>query len=130
MRRLSALLLLSASACAPLAASPPADSQKFVVFFSEWSADPDPGAVQAIKAAARFALQHPDQPITVAGFADPAGSPQADLDLSRTRALVVSNDLVANGVPASRIQRSAHGATAFNLSSLENRRVDIAVGSP
>ncbi len=64
----------------------------------------------------------------VIGFADPVGSAQANIDVSRLRAQVVTDELTANGIDAGRIQRSARGATQFQLTAQESRRVEIVVG--
>jgi outer membrane protein OmpA-like peptidoglycan-associated protein len=64
----------------------------------------------------------------VIGFADTVGSAQANIDVSRLRAQVVADALTANGIDAGRIQRAARGATQFELSAQESRRVEIVVG--
>jgi outer membrane protein OmpA-like peptidoglycan-associated protein len=68
--------------------------------------------------------------VQVVGFADPAGSPQANVELSHLRAQVVSDALVAGGIPGSRITLQARGATSFELTSQESRRVVITIGTP
>ena len=105
------------------------ESQKFVVYFEQWSAALDQPAHSAINAAAKRAQEHPDQIVTVAGYADPQGSQQANIEMSRARAKIVADQLVQDGVSRQRIRLSAHGATDYSLSSIESRRVEIAVGS-
>jgi outer membrane protein OmpA-like peptidoglycan-associated protein len=123
MRRLAAIaLLLFAGACATQPTP-----QKFVVFFTEWSAQLDDAGQGAVAAAAKWAQAHPGAPVSVTGYADPEGSMQANVDVSRTRAQVVFDQLVRDGVPADRITRTARGPVDFTLSSLESRRVEIAV---
>jgi outer membrane protein OmpA-like peptidoglycan-associated protein len=124
MRRLAVLLLLCLGACT--ASEPPA-SQRFVVYFEEWSAGLDGNAQKAITGAAQWARQHPTEAVTVTGFADPQGSQKANIDLSRTRAQVVVDQLTRDGVEPGRISLAARGITDFTLSSLESRRVEIAV---
>ena len=124
-RALAIAMLLTLGACMM-----PAKGQRFVVFFTEFSAQIDEPAKLAISGAADWSKQHPMLPVQVAGFADPVGSPQANIDLSRLRAQVVSDALVAGGVPAASIARQARGATDFTLSSQESRRVEITVGAP
>jgi outer membrane protein OmpA-like peptidoglycan-associated protein len=130
MRRLPVLLLamLTLTACAttPHQTSSTSD-QKFLVFFQPWSAALDQTAQDTISMAARAAGNVPSQPVTVAGFADPTGSAQANVDMSRTRAQVVIDQLIADGVDRNRIRRTVHGATDYTLNSLESRRVDILV---
>ncbi len=124
MRRLAVLLLLCLGACT---ASAPEASQRFVVYFQEWSAGLDDNAQKAIIGAAHWAQQHPTEAVTVTGYADPDGSQKANVDLSRTRAQVVVDQLTRDGVEPGRIRLTAHGMTDFTLSSLESRRVEIAV---
>jgi outer membrane protein OmpA-like peptidoglycan-associated protein len=129
MRRLAARfaavlgLLLWISACA----SPRPASQKFVVFFEGWSASLDEAGRKGVATAARWAKEHPGQIVTVAGFADPEGSKQANIAMSRTRAQVVVDQLVRDGVDRSRIRLTAHGPTDYTLTSLESRRVEIGI---
>jgi OOP family OmpA-OmpF porin len=129
MRRLAArlaavlALLLLIAACA---SSPPA-SQKFVVFFEEWSASLDEAGRKGVNTAARWAKEHPGQIVTVAGYADPEGSKQANIAMSRARAQVVVDQLVRDGVDRSRIRLTAHGPTDYTLTSLESRRVEIGI---
>jgi outer membrane protein OmpA-like peptidoglycan-associated protein len=125
MRRLVVSLLLAIAACtAPL---PPA-SQKVVVYFQEWSAALDDNAQSAITSAAKWAAANPTLPLTVSGYADPEGSKQANIDLSRTRAQVVKDQLVTDGVSPDRIVLTAYGSVDFAQSSIESRRVAIGLG--
>ena len=105
-------------------------SQRFVVFYGDLSAKLDDAAAAVVVGAAEFAKRHPEQPILVSGFADPDGSPQANIDISRTRAQVVADAMVRVGVSPTRIQRRARGAVSFGSTSQESRRVEIAVGQP
>ena len=127
MRRFACLLLLLVAACT---ASPPGPPHKVVVFFQEWSAAIDPAAASAIGAAAQWAKDHPDAAIKVTGYADPTGSAAANDYMSRTRAQVVADQLVTDGVDRDRIVLGAQGATDFTLTSQESRRVEIAIGGP
>ena len=116
----------SLAACASLEGT----SNRYVVFYQPWSAQLDNPAKGVVDIAAGFAQRHPDQPVTVAGFADPDGSRQANMDISRTRARVVSDELVARGVAPDRIGRVANGETDFDDSLQASRRVEIDVGNP
>jgi outer membrane protein OmpA-like peptidoglycan-associated protein len=124
---LAVATLFALGACAM---STPDNGQRFVVFFTEFSAQLDEPAKTAITGAANYSKQHPSLPVDVVGFADPVGSPQANIDLSRLRAQVVADGLVSGGVPVANIKREARGATNFALSGQESRRVEITVGSP
>lgn len=125
MRRFAALcLMLLLAACAQ-----PQDSgaRRQLVFFQEWSAAMDQEAQDAVNAAAAVVKANPTSPVTVIGYADPEGSPQANREISRLRAQVVTDALVKAGVPATQITREAKGSTAFVGTSLESRRVEIVV---
>jgi outer membrane protein OmpA-like peptidoglycan-associated protein len=119
-------LLASLGACATGALT----SQKFPVFFQEWSAALDDAATNTVAGAAKWANEHPNAPVTVSGYADPEGSQQANVAMSRTRAQVVVDQLVRDGVARGRIRQTAHGPTDYTLSSIESRRVEIAVAIP
>ena len=56
------------------------------------------------------------------------GSTQANRALSRTRALVVSDQLIADGVAAVRIKQVAEGPVSYQFDPVEARRVTISVG--
>ena len=126
MRRFACLLLLLATACT-VTGPPP---HRIVVFFKEWSAAIDPPAAGAITQAAQWAKDHPADAIRVIGYADPTGSAEANVYMSRTRAQVVADQLVTDGVDRSRIVIAAQGATGFTQTTQESRRVEIAIGSP
>ena len=102
----------------------------FPVFFEAWSASLDEGARAAVSGAASYAVAHSDLPVVVTGHASPDGGQQANVDISRTRAQVVTDALVADGVPAGRISRQADGQTDFVQTPQESRRVTIRVGAP
>ena len=58
---------------------------------------------------AEFLLEHSDLTVQIAGFADPRGSAQANLALSRARAEQVASALESFGVADQRLQVVAHG---------------------
>lgn len=128
MRRVACLVLVALlAACTQAPSAPP---HKVVVFFKEWSAAIDPAATTAITAAAQWGKDHPGTVLRVTGYADPTGSAQANDYLSLTRAQVVVDQLVVDGVDRGRIVMAAHGATDFTLTSQESRRVEVAIGAP
>lgn len=133
MRRLPVLLLLLLPivACTSVRRTVGLETGRvYPVYFQPWSAQLDATAQRTVSVAAAQAKENPDLPVAVAGFADPTGSSQANVDMSRTRAQVVTDQLVADGVAPKRIRRTVHGATDYTLNSQETRRVDIAVGTP
>jgi outer membrane protein OmpA-like peptidoglycan-associated protein len=82
------------------------------VFFQSFSAALDEAALTTIAAAAKAANAEPDARVTVIGAADTVGSMKANKYLSETRAQVVSDALVADGVAQSRIKIKAVGEVA------------------
>ena len=127
MRRLWVLgLLLAISACV----GPPPASQPLVVYYQQWSASLDDPAMQIIASAATSANGQQTLPVVVTGFADPEGSPQANRDLSRTRAQRVADGLIVDGVAKERISVTAHGSVGFAMDAQESRRVTISLGTP
>jgi outer membrane protein OmpA-like peptidoglycan-associated protein len=131
MRRMTTLaLLLGLGACSTVTPSPQAagDGPRYVVFFQEWSAGLDGSANRVITAAARAAAADPMAPVHVLGAADMLGSPQANVYLSQTRAQVVTDGLVRDGVAQSRIVQDARGSLQPVGGNVESRRVTITIG--
>lgn len=92
-----------------------------------------PGAARAIERVARFMNEHPERDIAIEGFTDSTGSDATNQRLSEERAHAVRQALVANGVPANRIQARGHGE-AFPIATNDtaagrqlNRRVEIVI---
>jgi outer membrane protein OmpA-like peptidoglycan-associated protein len=126
MRRLGILfLLLFVTAGSVRAADSP--SQRFVVFFQDWSAALDDSAQAVISNAAEWVKSHPGNIAHVNGFADPTGSRKANALLSDLRAQMVVDQLLSDGVSERRIHQRGHGSVQFALSSQESRRVEISV---
>ena len=123
--KLALVFVLCVGACAT---QPSGAGQHFAVFFQEWSAQLDTPAVAVIQSAADQAKANPSLPVTVIGFADPTGSPQANLDLSRLRTQLVFDQLVKDGVSPGRVRRDARGPTDFAQTAQESRRVEVRVG--
>jgi outer membrane protein OmpA-like peptidoglycan-associated protein len=127
MRHITVLALLCAlGACA----APEPEGQRYAVFFQEWSASLDDGGSATVAQAATWANAHPGTEVHVLGYADPEGSPQANRDLSRTRAQVVADGLATDGVAPQRIRIDGRGSVAYAFDSQESRRVTISLGSP
>ena len=76
---------------------------------------------------ARAVADKAGRPVVVAGYADPTGSREANIDMSQTRAQVVADALVDHGVSPGRITKQARGATPVVQDLQESRRVDIIV---
>ena len=128
MRRLSALLLLTAlGACAAPTPTPATQGMSYPVYFSPWSAGLGADALSALQHASD-AAKAASGPILVSGYADTEGSAEANVLLSHLRAQVVKDQLVLDGVASARITVDANGGTKFAQNSLESRRVDVTVG--
>jgi outer membrane protein OmpA-like peptidoglycan-associated protein len=61
------------------------------------------------------------------GFASTVGADDANQSLSQERAEAVQTQLIADGVDASRVTSMARGATTYQFSPLEARRVEIDI---
>lgn len=113
----------------PATAAPaaPADPNRALpIFFEAWSALLEEPAQVALREVAERIKANPRVPVLVVGYSDPRGSPEANMTLSRLRARVVADALIANGVPARRIRVLYRGATP-GFESLESRRVEVRV---
>ena len=102
------------------------------VFFQPFSAALDESALTAIASAAKEANQQPEARVTVTGAADSVGSIQANKYLSETRAQVVADALVSDGVSADRIHVRGVGIAlapgAVGTSAQSARRVLVQIG--
>lgn len=140
IRRRAALVVLALVPAALLgacASNPPAPdalaSQPVrVIFFEDDSLTVPPAAMAVIQDAARTARANPQAPVRLLGFIapDPQDAPtvqQARL-LSRQRAERVAAELVALGVPSSRIQVLGRGEAPVVEAAVEARRVEIHIG--
>ncbi len=119
------MLLAALASCA--AAPPPPDAPRILVFFGLWSALIDPAASSTIASAAQRAAADPAATVWVRGFADPSGSQAANKLISGLRAQMVVDTLVADGVPAARIQQQALSSTDYIASPQESRRAAIII---
>lgn len=126
MRRrhvIAALPCLLAAACAAPASAPPA----ITVFFTEDSASLDGDAADVVRRAAQLA-RGGTGPVTVLGFAGPAGGVAYNRALSEARAQQVADALAQNGVARDRIRIVPRGPVPFEAVPTESRRVEIRIG--
>jgi outer membrane protein OmpA-like peptidoglycan-associated protein len=71
--------------------------------------------------------------IEVTGHSDTSGQPEPNYELSLSRAQVVANELVGNGLPANRLEIRGYGdtklrvPTAAGVREPSNRRVEITI---
>ena len=121
---------VTAMAPAPAPAAAPAapvdPNRALPIFFEPWSAALEEPAQVALREAANRIKANPRVPVLVVGFADPRGSREANMILSRLRARVVADTLIEHGVPNARIRILYRGATP-GFESLESRRVEVRV---
>ena len=100
---------------------------KYVVFYSPWSSSLDPSSLSVVASAAQLALKEPTSTVNVVGFASTVGQDDANQSLSETRAQAVETQLIADGLDASRVTSAARGATGYQFSPNEARRVEIDI---
>jgi outer membrane protein OmpA-like peptidoglycan-associated protein len=100
---------------------------KFVIFYGPYSSALDEGGLSTVAGAAELALKEPTSTVQVVGFASAVGSDDADQGLAEARTQAVETQLIADGVDASRVTTSARGATTYQFSANEARRVEIDV---
>jgi outer membrane protein OmpA-like peptidoglycan-associated protein len=127
LARTGFLLLPAAFLLASCSLVPP-QGPPYMVYFPERSAQLDAKAQQVVALAARRAGQAPAAVVTVVGYTDSAGSPVADVVLSRQRAQAVADALAADGLAAPRIRRVGAGQTNEDP-GVASRRVEITIGS-
>ena len=84
------------------------------VFFQPYSAALDAPALHTIGIVAQAAAAAPNARVIITGAADNVGSPQANKLLSETRAQIVADQLVADGISRHRIKQRGLG-TVPNL---------------
>lgn len=125
MRRSPLLLLLPLLAsCAAFHRT--ASVPRYQVFFTQASSQLEGRAYGTIAEAASRAVARPADHVYVLGYTDSAGSLPADLKLAEERAQVVTDALIANGVPPRRIIREGRGPTTGDM-RVERRRVEIDI---
>ena len=115
-------MLASLSACV---SSPPGpEMPSYVVFFTPFSADLDDSAKSVVTDAAQAAKTVPGRKVLVAGYADRVGASDTNQTLTKLRAQVVADGLVAAGIDRGRIVLQPKGSVG-NEPGVESRRVAI-----
>jgi len=122
-------IVLLTFAALGFAAGSGAQAQTFLVFFASSSIELDDPAMGVVEAVADRAKADPKARVMVLGYADPAGTPQANAAISRARAQVVYDRLVQEGLPRERVMRAARGPIDFTVSPQESRRVEVRLDS-
>jgi len=101
-------------------------SPDYAVFFGQWSALLDDDALSVIHSAAASAVEHPEAPLFLAEYLDPAGPP-AIADLQRLRMNLIEERLVGQGVERTRLQRLTRSVADVPGMGQESQRVEIIV---
>lgn len=97
------------------------------LYFDTGSAQLPPDAQPLLDQAAERARASMAAVVTVSGFVDASGDPQANAELARQRADAVRHALEANGVPPHAIQLSKPQNIVGGSNPREARRVDLTV---
>ena len=113
-----------ATEAAPVS-SPPGAS--LVVHFAKGKSTLDAESIRLLKGFAP-PMKEGKNPISVTGFADRSGNHAANVELAKRRAAAVRDALVAEGIPAERIQLAPPRDVIGSGSDDEARRVELAVG--
>lgn len=114
--------LLVLAACATQA-----PQRTVTVFFTADSASLEGEAATVVRDAAGVA-RGATGPVTVLGFAGPAGGAAYNRALSEARAQHVADLLAQNGVARERIRIVPRGPVPFEAVATESRRVEIRFG--
>lgn len=87
-----------------------ADGLEFSVGFRSNSAEPPRQAAASLDALALLIAAVPSLEVQLDGYADPRGDETLNVPLSAARAAAIRDQLVAAGIPESRIRIAGHGA--------------------
>lgn len=120
-----AALLLASTALAPQGLAQ--ESDRFLVFFDEFSANLTQKSRAVIADAAKDAREKKARAIRVEARASATGSIQANIYLALTRAQVVADQLAKDGVDPAMIRQVPIGETGSGDPSVAERRVDIVI---
>jgi outer membrane protein OmpA-like peptidoglycan-associated protein len=101
-------------------------SPDYAVYFAQWSVLLDAEALAVINAAALWARENSEVPVTLAEYLDPSG-PSAIADLSRLRAQLIEDKLAESGIARERIVRERRDVADVPGMAQESQRVDIIV---
>ncbi len=126
MPSLKRLLLLCGLLGGCAIGHPPANASRAVVFFQSWSAALDPTAQQVITNVAQDLKANPANHVWVFGYADLTGSVAANKLISATRAQVVTDQLLEDGIAPGRIEQAGRGETGTDPNEQQSRRVVLA----
>lgn len=115
-----------------LRALPPRPTS-YTVYFETGTDTMTPESAQAFVGVKREIAERPAVEVMVIGHTDRVGSPAENDPLSRQRAELVRDHLVAEGVPAEKLEVAGRGEreplvpTADDVDEPRNRRVEISI---
>lgn len=115
-----------------LRALPPRPTS-YTVYFETGTDTMTPASAQAFVGVKREIAERPAVEVMVIGHTDRVGSPAENDPLSRQRAELVRDQLVAEGVPAEKLEVAGRGEreplvpTADDVDEPRNRRVEISI---
>ncbi len=117
----------------PPAAPPPA-SELYLVYFDLDNAELSEAAKAVLETATSAAWKLKGMTVTVSGHTDLAGTADYNMQLSKRRAMAVSEALIKAGVASAAVKAEAFGQThpaietADGVAEAGNRRVEIMLG--
>ena len=117
----------------PPAAPPPA-SELYLVYFDLDNAELSEAAKAVLETASSAARKLKGMTVTVSGHTDLAGTADYNMELSKRRAMAVSEVLIKGGVASAAVKAEAFGQTlpaiitADGVAEAGNRRVEILLG--
>ena len=118
---MAAALMAGLAGCGPR----PEPVPSYVLFFTAFSSQLDPEALQVVKDAATAARAQGNTPVLVEGYANAVGDLQDNKTLTVLRAQRVADQLVADGVSRARI--SMQPQPLQGEPGVVSRRVEIVV---
>jgi outer membrane protein OmpA-like peptidoglycan-associated protein len=119
----AAVVLMTAGCSASV--TPPLAKQEYLVFFDDFSAHLSDEARAVIDSAATEAKRRQTKRIRVEASANASGSPDATMKIARTRAAMVRDALVSDGVSDATILLVPLGQMGTTDTSVMMRRTAI-----
>lgn len=105
----------------------PVESDRFLVYFDEFSANITPQAAGVAADAVAKAKAMPAKSIRIEARASATGSPEANQKLAETRAQVVADELQKDGLNPAMFRQQPIGQTGSGDTGVTDRRVDIVL---
>jgi outer membrane protein OmpA-like peptidoglycan-associated protein len=114
--------------------APPPASELYLVYFDFDKAELSEAAKAVLETASSAARKLKGMTVTVSGHTDLAGTADYNVELSKRRAIAVSEALIKTGVASAAVKAEAFGQTfpaiitADGVAEAGNRRVEILIG--